>query len=129
MKDNSSKLFFIEICIASLFFIFIANVCFLSFSKAKIKQLQNTANEQCITETTNAAELFLSAKTKNEAMQLFKDNEQAITTNNTVSYKINDTKMIILFDETDDMITAIIYATGKYDTEYNMTIEKAKNEH
>ena len=70
-NDESQRLFFIEICIAIVFFLMIAVTCFMGFTKSKI--MQTDANKQItyVNIAENAAETFLASKNVSDACNRF----------------------------------------------------------
>lgn len=68
-RHQTQRLFFIELCIAFLFFLMIAVTCFLSLTRSKLIQMDASRQIQYVNITDNIAETFLSASDRQQACE------------------------------------------------------------
>lgn len=128
-NNHTQRLFFIEICIAFIFFLMIAVTCFLSFTKSKLIQIEADKQIQYANITENIAETILSASDTDAAIEkLQTEFDDIIINNDLLTYKINNLITTIDIHDNSQFIQATVTI---YDTEcpaYQITIKKALGE-
>lgn len=129
MKNESQRLFFIEICIAFVFFLMIAVTCFMGFTKSKIIQMD--ANKQILYTNIaeNAAETFLAAKNPSDACEKFKTEFSNVKTiDNFVTYQSDDLYVTVDINPTEYTMQAIITISDENEPLYQLSVTKALSE-
>ena len=130
MDNNQSKrLFFIELCIAFLFFIMIAVTCFLSFTKSKLIQTDANNQIQYVNITDNIAEVFLSANNIQNACVKFQNEfKNAVIKDNFITYETNALNVTIDLQNDTMFMQAIITIYESENPVYQLSVKKALGE-
>ena len=130
MDNNQSKrLFFIELCIAFLFFLMIAITCFLSFTKSKLIQTDANNQIQYVNITDNIAEIFLSANNISNVCEKFKTEfPEAIIKDNFITYETNSLNVTIDLQNDTKFVQAIITIYESESPVYQLSVKKALGE-
>lgn len=129
IKDKSQRLFFIEICIAALYLLMIAVVCFMGFTKAKILQMNATNTTEYVNIAENAAETFMSSADKQDALSTFEEEFNAtIQDNGLIIYQAEEETATVDIREHDGTMTAYITVKSDDKPVYQLTVLKALGE-
>ena len=130
MKNyESQRLFFIEICIAIVFFLMIAVTCFMGFTKSKI--MQTDANKQIayVNIAENAAETFLASKDVSDACNLFTEEfDNVKITENLIEYPSEGFSVNVDIEQTGHTMQSIITIIDKELPVYQLSVTKALGE-
>ena len=128
-KDESQRLFFIEICIAIVFFLMVAVTCFMGFTKSKI--MQTDANKQItyVNIAENAAETFLASKDVSDACDRFtKEFDNVKITENLIEYPSEEFSVNVDIEQTGHTMQSIITIIDKELPVYQLSVTKALGE-
>lgn len=129
MKNNESqRVFFIEICIAVIFFLMIAVTCFMSFTKSKM--IQTEADNKVLYANTaeNAAEAFLAAPDIESTYIVFsREFEDVEASQGYIKCQIDGMDVSLDMQAKDDLITGIITIMQKDMPVYQLSVSKAVN--
>ncbi len=129
MKNNESqRVFFIEICIAVIFFLMIAVTCFMSFTKSKM--IQTEADNKVLYANTaeNAAEAFLAAPDIESTYIVFsREFEDVEASQGYIKCQIDGMDVSLDMQAKDDLITGIITIMQKDMPVYQLSVSKAMN--
>lgn len=128
-NDESQRLFFIEICIAIVFFLMIAVTCFMGFTKSKI--MQTDANKQItyVNIAENAAETFLASKDVSDACDRFtKEFDNVKITENLIEYPSEEFSVNVDIEQTGHTMQSIITIIDKELPVYQLSVTKALGE-
>lgn len=126
---NNARLFFLEICIATAFFIMIAVTCFLCFTKARL--VQNNANRQIEYNSMieNASEIFFSSDSVQDAITNYTHEiSDAKIDKNCISYTENGMKLNIELSSDQTMMHSIITIKSQDEPLYQISLDKALGE-
>lgn len=128
-NNHSQRLFFMEICIAFLFFLMIAVTCFLSFTKSKLLQIDANNQIQYVNITDNIAEVFLSTHDITEACDAFQNEFGHVTvSDNLVTYATDSLNIAIDLQQEHDIMRAIITIYENQQPVYQLSVKKALGE-
>lgn len=128
-NDESQRLFFIEICIAIVFFLMIAITCFMGFTKSKI--MQTDANRQItyVNIAENAAETFLASKDVSNACNRFTEEfENVKITENLIEYPSEGFSVNVDIKQTGHTMQSIITIIDEELPVYQLSVTKALGE-
>ena len=128
-NDESQRLFFIEICIAIVFFLMVAVTCFMGFTKSKI--MQTDANKQItyVNIAENAAETFLASKDVSDACDRFtKEFDNVKITENLIEYPSEEFSVNVDIEQTGHTMQSIITIIDKELPVYQLSVTKALGE-
>ena len=128
-NDEPQRLFFIEICIAIVFFLMIAVTCFMGFTKSKI--MQTDANKQIayVNIAENAAETFLASKDVSDACDHFtKEFDNVKITENLIEYSSEGFSVNVDIEQTGNPMQSIITIIDKELPVYQLSVTKALGE-
>lgn len=129
IKDKSQRLFFIEICVAALYLLMVAVVCFMGFTKAKILQVNATNTTEYVNVAENAAETFMSSVDKQDALSAFEQEFNAtIQDNGLIIYQTEEETATVDIREHDGTMTAYITVKSNGKPVYQLTVLKALGE-
>lgn len=128
-NNHSQRLFFMEICIAFLFFLMIAVTCFLSFTKSKLLQINANNQIQYVNITDNIAEVFLSTRNITEACDKFQNEfEHTTVSDNLITYATDSLNITIDLQQKHDIMQAIITIYENQQPVYQLSVKKALGE-
>lgn len=128
-NDESQRLFFIEICIAIVFFLMVAVTCFMGFTKSKI--MQTDANKQIayVNIAENAAETFLASKDVSYACNRFTEEfDNVKITENLIEYSSEGFSVNVDIEQTGHTMQSIITIIDKKLPVYQLSVTKALGE-
>lgn len=128
-NDESQRLFFIEICIAIVFFLMVAVTCFMGFTKSKI--MQTDANKQIayVNIAENAAETFLASKDASDACNRFTEEfDDVKITENLIEYPSEGFSVNVDIEQTKHTMQSIITIIDKELPVYQLSVTKALGE-
>lgn len=128
-NDESQRLFFIEICIAIVFFLMVAVTCFMGFTKSKI--MQTDANKQIayVNIAENAAETFLTSKDVSDACNRFiEEFDNVKITENLIEYSSEGFSVNVDIEQTGHTMQSIITIIDKELPVYQLSVTKALGE-
>lgn len=128
-NDESQRLFFIEICIAIVFFLMVAVTCFMGFTKSKI--MQTDANRQItyVNIAENAAETFLASKDVFDACDHFTEEfDNVKITENLIEYPSEGFSVNVDIEQTGHTMQSIITIIDKELPVYQLSVTKALGE-
>lgn len=128
-NDESQRLFFIEICIAIVFFLMVAVTCFMGFTKSKI--MQTDANRQItyVNIAENAAETFLASKDVSDACDHFTEEfDNVKITENLIEYPSEGFSVNVDIEQTGHTMQSIITIINKELPVYQLSVTKALGE-
>ena len=129
MKNNEpQRVFFIEICIAVIFFLMIAVTCFMSFTKSKMIQTEADNKVLYANAAENAAEAFLAAPDIESAYVIFSSEfEDVETSQDYIKCQIDGMDVTIDMQTKDNLTTGIITIMKKEMPVYQLSVSKAVN--
>lgn len=129
MKNNESqRVFFIEICIAVIFFLMIAVTCFMSFTKSKMIQTEADNKVLYANAAENAAEVFLAAPDIESTYAIFSSEfEDVETSQSYIKCQIDGMDVTVDMQTKDNLITGIITIVQKEMPVYQLSVSKAVN--
>lgn len=129
MKNNESqRVFFIEICIAVIFFLMIAVTCFMSFTKSKMIQTESDNKILYANAAENAAEAFLAAPDIENTYDIFSHEFEGVeTSQGYIKCQINGMDATVDMQVKDNLITGIITIMQKDMPVYQLSVSKAVN--
>lgn len=129
MKNNESqRVFFIEICIAVIFFLMIAVTCFMSFTKSKMIQTEADNKVLYANAAENAAEAFLAAPDIESTYAIFSSEfEDVETSQSYIKCQIDGMDVTVNMQTKDNLITGIITIVQKEMPVYQLSVSKAVN--
>lgn len=129
MKNNESqRVFFIEICIAVIFFLMIAVTCFMSFTKSKMIQTEADNKVLYANVAENAAEAFLSASDIESTYDVFsREFEDVDASQGYIRCHINGMDVTLDMQTKDGLVTGIITVMKKDMPVYQLSVQKAIN--
>lgn len=129
MKNNESqRVFFIEICIAVIFFLMIAVTCFMSFTKSKMIQTEADNKVLYANAAENAAEAFLAAPDIESTYAIFSSEfEDVETSQSYIKCQIDGMDVTVDMQTKDNLITGIITIVQKEIPVYQLSVSKAVN--
>lgn len=129
MKNNESqRVFFIEICIAVIFFLMIAVTCFMSFTKSKMIQTEADNKVLYANVAENAAEAFLSASDIESTYDVFsREFEDVDASQGYIRCQINGMDVTLDMQTKDSLMTGIITVIKKDMPVYQLSVQKAIN--
>ena len=128
-NDESQRLFFIEICIAIVFFLMVAITCFMGFTKSKI--MQTDANKQItyVNIAENAAETFLAPKDVSDACNRFTEEfDKVKITENLIEYPSEGFSVNVDIEQTGYTMQSIITIIDEELPVYQLSVTKALGE-
>ena len=128
-NDEPQRLFFIEICIAIVFFLMIAVTCFMGFTKSKIMQTGANKKITYVNIAENAAETFLASKDVSDACDRFtKEFDNVKITENLIEYPSEEFSVNVDIKQTGHTMQAIITIIDKELPVYQLSVTKALGE-
>lgn len=129
MKNNESqRVFFIEICIAVIFFLMIAVTCFMSFTKSKMIQTESDNKILYANAAENAAEAFLAAPDIESTYDIFsREFEGVEASQGYIKCRISEMDVTLDMQVKDNLITGIITIMQKDMPVYQLSVSKAVN--
>ena len=128
-NDESQRLFFIEICIAIVFFLMIAVTCFMGFTKSKIMQTDANKKITYVNIAENAAETFLASKDVSDACDRFtKEFDNVKITENLIEYPSEGFSVNVDIEQTGNTMQSIITIIDKELPVYQLSVTKALGE-
>lgn len=129
MKNNEpQRVFFIEICIAVIFFLMIAVTCFMSFTKSKMIQTEADNKVLYANAAENAAEAFLAAPDIESTYVIFSSEfEDVKTSQDYIKCQIDGMDVTIDMQTKDNLATGIITIVKKEMPVYQLSVSKAVN--
>lgn len=129
MKNNESqRVFFIEICIAVIFFLMIAVTCFMSFTKSKMIQTEADNKVLYANAAENAAEAFLAAPDIESTYIIFSSEfEDVEASQGYIKCQIDGIDVTLDMQTKDNLITGIITIMQKDMPVYQLSVSKAMN--
>ena len=128
-NDEPQRLFFIEICIAIVFFLMIAVTCFMGFTKSKIMQTDANKKITYVNIAENAAETFLASKDVSDACDRFtKEFDNVKITENLIEYPSEEFSVNVDIKQTGHTMQAIITIIDKELPVYQLSVTKALGE-
>ena len=129
MKNNEpQRVFFIEICIAVIFFLMIAVTCFMSFTKSKMIQTEADNKVLYANAAENAAEAFLAAPDIESTYVIFSSEfEYVETSQDYIKCQIDGMDITIDMQTKDNLTTGIITIMKKEMPVYQLSVSKAVN--
>ena len=129
MKNNESqRVFFIEICIAVIFFLMIAVTCFMSFTKSKMIQTEADNKVLYANAAENAAEAFLAAPDIESTYAIFSSEfEDVETSQSYIKCQIDGMDVTVDMQTKGNLITGIVTIVQKEMPVYQLSVSKAVN--
>lgn len=129
MKNNESqRVFFIEICIAVIFFLMIAVTCFMSFTKSKMIQTESDNKVLYANAAENAAEAFLAAPDIESTYDIFSHEFEGVEASQSyIKCQIDGMDVTVDMQAKDNLITGIITIMQKDMPVYQLSVSKAVN--
>lgn len=128
-RHQTQRLFFIELCIAFLFFLMIAITCFLSLTKSKLIQMDANRQIQYVNITDNIAETFLSASDRQQACEkLQTEFKQIQITDNLATMQTANLTVTVDLLEHQKQMQAIITVYDDDHPVYQLSVSKALGE-
>lgn len=128
-NDESQRLFFIEICIAIVFFLMVAVTCFMGFTKSKIMQTDANKRITYVNITENAAETFLASKDVSDVYNRFtKEFGNVKITENLIEYSSEGFSVNVDIEQTEHTMQSIITIIDKELPVYQLSVVKALGE-
>ena len=129
MKNNEpQRVFFIEICIAVIFFLMIAVTCFMSFTKSKMIQTEADNKVLYVNAAENAAEAFLAAPDIESTYVIFSSEfEDVETFQGYIKCQIDGMDVTLDMQTKDNLVTGIIIIMQKKLPVYQLSVSKAVN--
>lgn len=128
-RHQTQRLFFIELCIAFLFFLMIAITCFLSLTKSKLIQMDANRQIQYVNVTDNIAETFLSASDRQQACEkLQTEFKQIQITDNLATLETANLTVTVDLLEHKKQMQAIITVYDDDHPVYQLSVLKALGE-
>lgn len=128
-RHQTQRLFFIELCIAFLFFLMIAITCFLSLTKSKLIQMDANRQIQYVNITDNIAETFLSASDRQQACEkLQTEFKQIQIMDNLATLETADLTVTVDLLEHKKQMQAIITVYDDDHPVYQLSVSKALGE-
>lgn len=128
-RHQTQRLFFIELCIAFLFFLMIAVTCFLSLTRSKLIQMDANSQIQYVNVTGNIAETFLSASDRQHACEkLQTEFKQMQITDNLATLETANLTVTVDLMEHEKQMQAIITVYDDGHPVYQLSVSKALGE-
>ena len=128
-NDKSQRLFFIEICIAIIFFLMVAVTCFMGFTKSKIMQTDANKKITYVNIAENAAETFLASKDVADACDHFTEEfDNVKITENLIEYPSEGFSVNVDIEQTGHTMQSIITIIDKELPIYQLSVTKALGE-
>lgn len=129
MKNNESqRVFFIEICIAVIFFLMIAVTCFMSFTKSKMIQTEADNKVLYANAAENAAEAFLAAPDIESTYIVFSHEFEGVeASQGYIRCQIDGMDVSLDMQMKNNLITGIITIMQKDMPVYQLSVSKAVN--
>ena len=128
-NDKSQRLFFIEICIAIIFFLMVAVTCFMGFTKSKIMQTDANKKITYVNIAENAAETFLASKDVSDTCDHFtKEFDNVKITENLIEYPSEGFSVNVDIEQTGHTMQSIITIIDKELPIYQLSVTKALGE-
>lgn len=129
MKNNESqRVFFIEICIAVIFFLMIAVTCFMSFTKSKMIQTEADNKVLYANVAENAAEAFLAAPDIESTYTVFSSEfEDVEVSQGYIKCQIDGMDVTVDMQTQNNLVTGIITIVQKEMPVYQLSVSKAMN--
>ena len=129
MKNNESqRVFFIEICIAVIFFLMIAVTCFMSFTKSKMIQTEADNKVLYANAAENAAEAFLAAPDIESTYVIFSSEFKDVeASQNYIKCQIDGMNVTVDIQTQNNLVTGIITIVQKEMPVYQLSVSKAMN--
>lgn len=128
-KHHNQRLFFIELCIAFLFFLMIAVTCFLSLTKSKLIQMDAEKQMRYVNLTDNMAEIFLSARDTDDVCRKMQDEfEQVQVKGRLITCQTEDLTVTVDLQDNTARMQAIITVYDTGDPVWQLSVTKALGE-
>ena len=129
MKNNEpQRVFFIEICIAVIFFLMIAVTCFMSFTKSKMIQTETDNKVLYVNAAENAAEAFLAAPDIESTYVIFSSEFKDVeASQGYIKCRIDGMNVTLDMQTKNNLITGIITIVQEDMPVYQLSVSKAVN--